>query len=87
MPAPMEKGPDVDAGPGQVFREVGKEGQGLYIICFGDQGMCKCVRVRDLSNRLGTFSWERLQEAPSGEALSWAQLGRGPPTGGWGALC
>lgn len=64
-----EKAADADTEPGRVFRGIKREGQGLYIICFGDH------RIRDVSmfvnpNCSGVFSWEHLWEVwgPPGSA-------------------
>lgn len=43
MLAHVQKAPEVDTEPGQVFREIKREGQGLYMICFGDHRIWKYV--------------------------------------------
>lgn len=61
MLAHLKKAAETDTEPGRVFRGIKREGQSLYINCFGDH------KIRDVSmfvnpNCSGVFSWEHLWE-------------------------
>lgn len=65
MLAHLEEAAEADAEAGRVFRGIKTEGQGLYIIRFGDHGI-RGVSMFVNPNCSGVFSWKHLSHGRFG---------------------